>query len=61
MARKKKSARGKTLRRWEAADVKLLKQQAGKKSLTQIAKALKRTPTAIRIKASELRVSLRQR
>ncbi len=60
MARKKKS-RAKTLKRWGAADVKALRQHAGKKSLNQIARALKRSPAAVRIKASELRVSLRQR
>ena len=57
MARAKKS-RAKKLRRWEAAEVKLLHQHAGKKTLTQIARALKRTPASIRLKASGLRVSL---
>jgi hypothetical protein len=60
MARKKKSRPSK-LKRWTSADVKLLRQHAGKKDLSQIARALKRTPAAIRLKASGLRVSLRQR
>jgi len=55
---KRKKAQSKTLRRWDASEIKVLRQHAGKKTIIQIARALKRTPTAIRIKASGLRLSL---
>lgn len=60
MARKKKSRPSK-LKRWAPADIKLLRSHAGKKGLNQIARALKRSPAAIRLKASGLRLSLRQK
>jgi hypothetical protein len=55
---KRKKAQSKTLRRWDAGDIKVLRQHAGKKTIVQIARALKRTPAAIRIKASDLQLSL---
>lgn len=60
MARKKKSARGR-LRRWSATELKLLRQQAGKKSRKQIARVLNRTESAVAYKAHVLRISLDMR
>jgi hypothetical protein len=60
MARKKKS-RPSTLKRWSSAELKMLRQHAGKKTITQIAKVLKRTVAAVRLKASSHRVSLRKK
>jgi predicted transcriptional regulator len=56
MARRKK-----TLRRWSAADVKLLKSLAGKKTVRQIAGKLKRSEAAVRYKAWSKRLRLTSR
>jgi hypothetical protein len=61
MARKKSVARRRKRVLWTAADLKALRQQAGKKSLAQIARALKRSAAAVRFKASFHRISLRRR
>jgi hypothetical protein len=61
MAQKKKVARRRKRVLWTAADLKLLRQQAGKQSLAQLGRALKRSPAAVRFKASSLRISLRRR
>jgi hypothetical protein len=61
MARKKKSVRRKKRVSWTPADLKLMRQHAGKKPLLQIARLLKRSAAAVRFKASMHRISLRQR
>jgi hypothetical protein len=61
MRQKKKAARRGKRVLWTSADVKLLRQQAGKQSLAQLGRALKRSPAAVRFKASALRISLRRR
>jgi hypothetical protein len=60
MAKKKKSAKKKTVRRaWTASDVRELKSLAKKKAgVARISKALKRTVGAIAVKAHQLGVSL---
>ncbi len=70
MAKKKKSAKKKTSakktakkttvrRAWTSSDVRELKSLAKKKAgVARIAKALKRTPGAIAVKAHQLGVSL---
>jgi len=60
MARKKKVVRRRKRVLWTAADVKLLRQQAGKQTLAQLGRTLKRSPAAVRFKASALRISLRR-
>lgn len=61
MARKKKVVRRGKRVLWTAADLKMLRKEAGKKSLTQLARALKRSEAAVRFKASFHRISLRLR
>jgi len=61
MARKKKVIRRRKRVLWTAADVKLLRQQAGKQTLAQLGRTLKRSAAAVRFKASSLRISLRRR
>ena len=46
---------------WAASDLKILKSRAGKDSVEKIAKDLKRTPSAVRQKATSLGISLRAR
>jgi hypothetical protein len=46
---------------WAASDLKALKSRAGKDSVERIAKDLKRTPSAVRQKATSLGISLRAR
>jgi hypothetical protein len=46
---------------WTASDFKTLKSRAGKESVEKIAKDLKRTPSAVRQKATSLGISLRAR
>jgi len=60
MPSKKKPARRKRVL-WTASDLKLLRQQAGKKNLTQLSRVLKRSEAAVRFKASLHRISLRLR
>jgi hypothetical protein len=60
MARSKKVVR-KTRKPWSAAELKQLRQNAGKKTLKQLAKLHKRTPAAVQIKASVENISLRLR
>ena len=47
-----------TRKLWTAAEVKVLKSLAGKKSLSTIARARKRTPQATRRKATTRGISL---
>jgi hypothetical protein len=66
MARTKKTPARKTPARkkrvdWSPADIKTLTKQAGKMSLKQLARAFKRTPAAVQLKASKLGISLRRR
>jgi hypothetical protein len=61
MPSKKSPARKKKRTPWSASDLKLLRQQAGKKSLTQLSRLLKRSEPAIRFQASMHRLSLRLR
>jgi hypothetical protein len=62
MARKTKTAaRRGTRKLWTAADLKSLKQQAGKASVVKIARQLKRSAAAVRFRASQEGISLRQR
>ena len=44
---------------WAAIDLKTLKSRAGKQPVARIAKELKRTPSAVRQKATSLGISLR--
>ncbi len=44
---------------WTDSDLKVLKKLAGKKSAREIATQLRRTEVAIRLKASQLEISLR--
>jgi hypothetical protein len=60
MTRSKKT-RGRKLRRWTREDLKLLRAGAGEKSPLHVARTLRRTPAAVRLMASKLRISLRQR
>jgi hypothetical protein len=46
---------------WTKADLKTLKTRSGKTSATELARQLRRSVTAVRIKASELRLSLKLR
>jgi hypothetical protein len=46
---------------WTNADLKTLKTRSGKTSATELARQLRRSVTAVRIKASELRLSLKLR
>jgi len=48
----------KTKRAWTPADLKLLRSLAGKESVDKIARQLKRTPGAVRVRASEAEISL---
>lgn len=54
MAKRRRIAR----RPWSSADLKLLRSLAGKKSVTAIARALKRTEAAVRFKAHMKRIPL---
>jgi len=58
MPSKKKPARRKRVL-WTASEIKVLRQLAGKKSLAQLSRVLKRSAAAVRFKASLLRISLR--
>jgi hypothetical protein len=60
MARTKKTVSRKKRIDWSAADIKQLRKDAGKKPLTQLARAFKRTPVAVQLKASKLGISLRR-
>jgi hypothetical protein len=60
MKRKGKSGR-RNHARWAVAEVKTLKRLAGRQSLIQIARTLKRTPGAVQMKASVAGISLRRR
>lgn len=44
---------------WTAADVKLLRKLAGKEPARVIGKQLRRSEVAVRLKASQLEISLR--
>jgi hypothetical protein len=44
---------------WTSADLKALKTRAGKTSAAELSRQLRRSVTAVRIKASELRLSLK--
>jgi hypothetical protein len=57
----KKPTRRVSRKRWTAADLKVLRQEAGKKSGAQLSRLLKRSEPAVRFKASVLGISLRQR
>jgi hypothetical protein len=46
---------------WTNADLRTLKTRSGKTSATELARQLRRSVTAVRIKASELRLSLKLR
>jgi len=46
---------------WTAADIKVMRKLAGKKSARDIGKQLRRSEVAVRLKASQLAVSLRLR
>jgi hypothetical protein len=46
---------------WTNADLRTLKTRSGKTSATELARHLRRSVTAVRIKASELRLSLKLR
>lgn len=59
MPRKKKRVR--KIIHWTAAELKSLRQNAGKKTLAQLAKAMKRTTAAVQLKASKEGISLRLR
>jgi hypothetical protein len=61
MPRQKKATRKRTLRRWTGQELKDLRKQAGKESLAKLARTFKRTPAAIRLKASVEGISLRLR
>jgi hypothetical protein len=61
MARKKRAVRRNQRVLWTAADLKTLRQNAGKKSLAQIAKLLKRSVAAVRFKSHTHRISLRRK
>jgi len=61
MARKKKVVRRKKRIAWTAADVDTLRKHAGKKTLQQIARMVKRTAVAVQLRASKLGISLRHR
>jgi hypothetical protein len=51
----------KTRRTWSLADDRLLKSLAGKEPLAKIAAALKRTPAAVRVRATMSSISLSTR
>jgi len=59
--RRKPKTKKRSINPWTAADLKLLRKQAGRTSAAKIAKALKRTEGAVRQKAGSLRLSLRLR
>lgn len=61
MARKKKSSARRKRVLWTRTDLKVLRASAGKKTLQQIARLLKRSAAAVRFKASAQRISLRLR
>ena len=61
MARKKKSAPRKKLVRWATADLKTLRREAGRQTLVQLARLLKRTSAAVQLKASKEGISLRRK
>ena len=61
MARRKKAVRRMPRKPWSRAELKLLRENAGKKTLKQLGTMHKRTPAAVRIKASEQKISLRMR
>jgi hypothetical protein len=46
---------------WTNAELKTLRTRSGKTSATELARQLRRSVTAVRIKASELRLSLKLR
>ena len=46
---------------WTPADVKVMRKLAGKKPAREIGKQLRRSEVAVRLKASQLDVSLRLR
>lgn len=50
-----------TLTPWSRADLKEMKSLAGKRSAAAIARALKRSESAVRQKAAALSLSLRQK
>lgn len=58
MRNQKNSARRRKRVDWSAADVKVLKGYAGKRSAKQIGKVLKRSESAVRFKAHTLKLSL---
>jgi hypothetical protein len=59
-ARKHKTKQ-RSINPWTAADLKLLRKQAGRTSAAKVAKALKRSEGAVRQKAGSLGLSLRLR
>ena len=61
MAATKKTPRKKKRILWTPADLKVLRQHAGKKSLPQLARLLKRSEAALRFKAFTHRISLKRR
>lgn len=66
MAKKKAARKAKQNSRrkrvlWTSSDLKLLRQSGGKTSLSKLARALKRSEAAVRLKASSERISLRQK
>jgi hypothetical protein len=62
MARKKAAAaRRGTRKLWTATDLKSLRSNAGKSTVVKIAKMLKRSAAAVRFRASQEGISLRQK
>jgi hypothetical protein len=55
------SKKRRSVKLWAASDLKALKSRAGKDPVEKIAKDLKRTPSAVRQKATTLGISLRAR
>ena len=58
MAGKKKTVRKVKRKAWSTADLKSLRDLAGKKSVAKIARVLKRTPAAVAYKAHVKQISL---
>jgi hypothetical protein len=59
MPSKKTAPRGRKRILWTNADLRTLRQQAGKRSITQLARLLKRSEAALRFKAFTHRISLK--
>jgi len=61
MPRQKKAQRRGKRVLWTAADVRILRKSAGRKSRAEIARELKRSEAAVKRKAVLQRISLRRR